>query len=588
MWFHPRVAKRTKRSKITTPTVLTFAEADAQLAGSLSAAFQGGYRSVAYFPGDVSIKGDFLAGIAKLVTGEYSVIAIEGDLKVDGRIRLYDSRPGLYVGGSTTAETLEGGDCEAYLQDGRFTYFVYGYYNDGTLETSTVDTPWVINSNHDLRVDAPNAKTIDNYGDDDDADFGEANIATSFVAAVRDGDEIDVEKFYKRLKARKPVLVAGAKTNKELALAEVKGAKTGKRPELVIKTTKLKAFPSDALKMKQLVKLVLDGNEIGKVPDAIGTLTALEELSLSHCDLAELPASIGKLTNLRVLRIAGNRHTDYARTKTVTRPIKLPAAIGNLANLEELDVSELSETVDGDRRTLPELTTFELPAGAAKWKKLRVLRANFTSLILPRGMWGLPSVEEVELRGASWCFLTALPAWVTSFPNLKRLDLSGNFFKTLPDLGKLARLEELDLGNALPLLKRVPELGKLTRLRVLNVSGNSGHTGVKEPGHDVLRPLFAMTLPSLVDLRIDRWGGGARDSKGRGDLAPATLAGIGRFTALEKLDLEFNGLAKLPAELFTLPALKELKLGYNRLGKADLAKVKKTWPKATIEIGIQH
>jgi hypothetical protein len=59
-----------------------------------------------------------------------------------------------------------------------------------------------------------------------------------------------------------PVLAAGAKTGKEAALAEVKGAKGAQKTELVLTTKKLKKFPPDALKMPWLTKLVLDGTEL--------------------------------------------------------------------------------------------------------------------------------------------------------------------------------------------------------------------------------------------------------------------------------------------------------------------------------------
>jgi hypothetical protein len=203
-----------------------------------------------------------------------------------------EDRPSLFVEGATTADTLEAADSEVYIQKGTFKYFVWGDYNHGILETALVDTPWVINSDHDLRVTAgKTTKWIDNHGDDDDYDFGSENIATSFVAEVLGGDEkneVDIEKFYAHLVAGKPVLAKGAKTGKEAALAQVKGAKGAKQTELVLTTKKLKKFPPDALKMPWLTKLVLDGNEIGEVPDdRQPDRTGLS----SSCDLANYPGA---------------------------------------------------------------------------------------------------------------------------------------------------------------------------------------------------------------------------------------------------------------------------------------------------------
>jgi Leucine-rich repeat (LRR) protein len=575
-----------KREPASKPEVLTFTEANERLDDALSV-FQGSYDTVALLPGDHEFKGDLVKAVRKLVKGDFDLIAVEGDLVVDGRIQLYEATPGLYVGGSTKANTLEGGDCEIYLQHGTFACFVYGYYNDGTLETGGVDTPWVINSNHDLRVAAgKTTKWIDNYGDDDDYDFGSENIGTSFVEQVlgKSGNEIDIEAFYKRLVAGKSVLVEGAKTTTEATLAKVKGAKAEKKTELVI-TRKLKKFPADALKMTWLKRLAMDGSELGTLPAGIKKLRGLEELSLTNCKLEKLPAEIGELGELRILRIAGNKAHDWSGDEPVCVPIELPKTIGNLAKLEELDVSELSGQVLGqDDRVLPDIEPFELPASAAKLKKLRVLRANRTNLVLPKAMWGLESLEEIEMSGSSWCYLKEFPEWITSFPNLKKLDLSSNFFSSIPSLAKLTRLEELDLGNSLGFVKKLPDLSKLSRLRVLKISGNTDHTSVREPAHDVLRPLFAMKLPAIEELSIDRWGKG---DGGRKELAPQTIAGIGKLKTLKKLDLAFDGLAKLPADLYELTALEELNLDYNRLGKQELVRIAKAFPKAKIEIGIQ-
>jgi hypothetical protein len=136
------------------------------------------------------------------------LIVVTGNLTVAGDIELDESRPGLYVAGTTRAETLVGGDAEIYIGDGAFTYLVYGHYNHGILETGTVATPWVINSGHDLRVKAPDAYHIDNYGDDADSDFSRNNIVAAFVSQVVDAEDatIIVPAFLDRLRAGLPVL----------------------------------------------------------------------------------------------------------------------------------------------------------------------------------------------------------------------------------------------------------------------------------------------------------------------------------------------------------------------------------------------
>ncbi|MFH9198316.1 hypothetical protein ACH4KT_12820 [Streptomyces anulatus] len=195
------------------PERLSFAEADDRLAQALSSSFEGSYGNVLLFDGDLVLEGGFLDAVAGIASLEdVDLVVITGDLTVSGPIALYGALPGLHVGGTTRAETLEGGDCEIHIQDGAFTHLVYGDYNHGILEARTVETPWVINYDHDLRVSAPGARLVDNYGDDDDADFGSRSIVEAFVAEVvdREGECIDVPEFLERLRAGLPVLRPGA------------------------------------------------------------------------------------------------------------------------------------------------------------------------------------------------------------------------------------------------------------------------------------------------------------------------------------------------------------------------------------------
>ena len=74
------------------------------------------------------------------------------------------------------------------------------------------------------------------------------------------------------------------------------------------------------------------------LPESIGTLKNLKELTLSFNHLKELPESIGNLLNLEILDL---RHTKL---------VKLPESIGNLINLEDLyldgnKISKLPESI---------------------------------------------------------------------------------------------------------------------------------------------------------------------------------------------------------------------------------------------------
>ncbi|WP_147339365.1 hypothetical protein [Actinomadura spongiicola] len=195
------------------PELLSYEDAVARLGDSLRFEWDWLYDTIPLLDGDVVVEGDFLKAVTGIVEQEFDGVHITGNLTVNGPIALYETRPTLSVRGTTRAETLEGGDAEIYINGGVFTYLVYGYYNDGVLDTGAIDTPWVINSDHDLRVTAPGARHIDNfhfrgYLNDADIDFTTDEIADAFVPEVvsRERDAVDVHKFLERLRAGLPVL----------------------------------------------------------------------------------------------------------------------------------------------------------------------------------------------------------------------------------------------------------------------------------------------------------------------------------------------------------------------------------------------
>jgi len=114
---------------------------------------------------------------------------------------------------------------------------------------------------------------------------------------------------------------------------------------LDLRRNKLKIFPLDILKFKNLQELDLSKNNLKELPEKIGTLTNLQVLNVSGNKLQYLPDSIGELKNLK--KLVGSRNSLIA----------LPKRIGDLHNLEILDLWE------------NELSTF--PDELSKLKKLR-------------------------------------------------------------------------------------------------------------------------------------------------------------------------------------------------------------------------
>ncbi|MFQ6331671.1 leucine-rich repeat domain-containing protein [Nocardia sp. CWNU-33] len=582
-------------STFSMPDLLSYADVDARLGGVLSAEFEGAADepddpTVLFFDGDLTLDGDFLSAVAELrgVDGDDDVelIVVTGDLTVNGPIALYEDQPGLYVGGHTRAETLEGGDAEIFIHDGTFTHMVYGYYNHGSLAAGVVDTPWVIDFDHHMALTAPGARWVDNLGVcDRDVDFVAGNgLGEAFVPEVVDNEgRLDIDTFLNQLRAGLPVLRPGARSARESAAAtlddQLSRALADRADHLDLTGRKLKAFPTEVLRMPWLRTLILDRNPIRELPEEIGTLTGLELLSVRDCKLTALPGSIGDLTGLRVLRVAGNSSLDENEVE-----FTLPAAVGRLSALEELDISSLSVRTGAEYEPggiPPESTRFVLPDTFGGLVGMRKLIADGTNVVFPDSARGLTGVEEVSMSGTPARYLVTFPEVVTTFPNLRRLDLSGNNFDTVPDsLLQLTRLVDLDLGGSLGLLRApLPDLGRLPALQVLGFSGQASRG--PEPGHVFLRELFAMELTGLEELRIDRW---RREGKRR-RLKPEHFAGIGTFRRLRSVRLAFNGLEDLPPDFDTLPDLETVDLDGNRIPREVRDRITAAHPSARIDFG---
>ena len=115
---------------------------------------------------------------------------------------------------------------------------------------------------------------------------------------------------------------------------------------------KLKVFPMEILKFKNLQELDLGKNKLDSLPEQIGMLTNLQILNVSGNKLTYLPDSIGELKNLK--KLVGSRNSLIA----------LPKRIGDCENLEILDLWE------NDLSTFPEEMS---KLKKLKWMDLRVI-----------------------------------------------------------------------------------------------------------------------------------------------------------------------------------------------------------------------
>ncbi|KAL4442982.1 hypothetical protein ABPG77_008473 [Micractinium sp. CCAP 211/92] len=209
--------------------------------------------------------------------------------------------------------------------------------------------------------------------------------------------------------------------------------------------------------------------------------------------------------------------------------------------------------------TLAELRQYRAPLfGAAPITAVCVTRQGVQLSAVPRVVWALRNLQELDLRGNA---ITAVPAALGNLTALTRLNLGGNLLSELPpQIGKLQALVDLDVSSNR--LESLPEaLGQLAALQYLNAMGNrlatlpdtlGGCTALVRLGLKANRlvslPASIGRLTSLVELYITD------------NLLESLPAEMGGCTSLVKLQASFNRLRGLPAELGRLPRLEMLRV----------------------------
>lgn len=126
--------------------------------------------------------------------------------------------------------------------------------------------------------------------------------------------------------------------------------------KLVLRKKKLRAFPHEIFKFKNLQYLDLSKNIIKQLPDSLYLLKDLQFLIVSNTELTALPNDIGKMKNLKYLNVNQNNIG------------RIPYSFGELTNLESADM--WSNDLDYVPETLGNL------------KKLRML--DLRNILIPQ------------------------------------------------------------------------------------------------------------------------------------------------------------------------------------------------------------
>ena len=196
---------------------------------------------------------------------------------------------------------------------------------------------------------------------------------------------------------------------------------------LEIKEVGIASFPELSVENKTLKVLVLRLNNLSKLPENIGSLSALQTIDIYN-PITEVPASLMNLKQLENLKFEGVEFTDF------------PEQVFALPKLKSLIISQFDTK-----------------------NKIKVLPDNFDRL---------PLLEELSLRNAA---LSEVPASVGRLPKLENVYFNANNLTKLPQaLAENPRLTYVNINdNPLDFKQFIKSIEKIQWKGVLYINNRN-------------------------------------------------------------------------------------------------------------------
>ena len=196
---------------------------------------------------------------------------------------------------------------------------------------------------------------------------------------------------------------------------------------LEIKEVGIASFPELSVENKTLKVLVLRLNNLSKLPENIGSLSALQTIDIYN-PITEVPASLMNLKQLENLKFEGVEFTDF------------PEQVFALPKLKSLIISQFDTK-----------------------NKIKVLPDNFDRL---------PLLEELSLRKAA---LSEVPASVGRLPKLENVYFNANNLTKLPQaLAENPRLTYVNINdNPLDFKQFIKSIEKIQWKGVLYINNRN-------------------------------------------------------------------------------------------------------------------
>lgn len=307
----------------------------------------------------------------------------------------------------------------------------------------------------------------------------------------------------------------------------------------------------DSLILKHPRKLELTRAQIQEIPESINMLTSLTHLKLTGG--FEFIPKIDKLKNLTHLNLSGNNLVEF------------PKGICNLKKLESLN---LGAWYDSKNEKWYENSLSEIPECIANLKKVSSINLRDNRLIkLPKSFSRLINILRLDLRNNNFVHF---PTEILNSSRLKFLSISDVEIGVaeLTRIGSFSYLYELSLRNCK--IDWLPPNFKNLKIRKLDLSGNKFKTLPNNLNYSFLWWLNFRRNPILIE--SINWG---LLSKVRSldmsycemdNLSPST----GQLKNVNTLRLIGNKLKELPVQIKNLKSLKKLYLHDNSLKQDKL------------------
>ncbi|XP_070662371.1 disease resistance protein RUN1 isoform X2 [Malus domestica] len=264
----------------------------------------------------------------------------------------------------------------------------------------------------------------------------------------------------------------------------------------------LKSIPDDFFDQPRLVILEITSSDLVQVWEGSKSLENLKVLNLGSCSDLKKSPDFSNLPNLEELIL------ERCRSLSDIHP-----SIGHLKKLSLVNLTRCKNLISlpGDFYRSKSVQTLvldfcwqfsELPEGLGKMISLRVLKASTTAIRqVPRSTVRLKNLTHLSLNNfVGSKFPLQFPDSLHGLDSLRNLDLSVNYFHTLPSLSGLSKLESLwlsycsqlhtiyDLPTNLKFLDAsscyrlvtMPNFSKMSNMRELNVCDSHELTEVPD------------------------------------------------------------------------------------------------------------